>query len=144
MINHLGSPSPAKYTAVIQSWAVLHSGSFYLPFTLLIEWKIWFYSTVLVFFSRTDEHFTGYKFPVYCLGWQRTKSQAWFLLIDHDDITPALKSHLLSLQVCLCSVWFFWRVFYQPACFAWYWIAYLPTSEYAEYVVFFPYFVTWQ
>lgn len=49
MINHLGSPSPAKYAAVIQSWAVLHSGGFYLPFTLLIEWKIWFYSAVIVF-----------------------------------------------------------------------------------------------
>lgn len=57
------------------------------------------------------QHFTGYKFTVYCLSWQRTKSQAWFLLIDHDDITPALKSDLQSLQVCLCSTWFFGRVF---------------------------------
>lgn len=45
----------------------------------------------------------GYKFIVYCLSWQRTKSQAWFLLIDHDDITEALQSDLQSLQVGLCS-----------------------------------------
>lgn len=49
IINHLGSPSQAKYTTVIQSWAVLHSASFYLLFILLSDRKARFDSTVIVF-----------------------------------------------------------------------------------------------